>query len=222
VAITDVIARLRAIDEQLPPSDGVAAFNHVYLQVTEAVRDRLGSGFFADPAFVEELDVCFAGLFIGAVDAAVASDSLPLPWEPLFDLRRRAGLKPIQFVLAGMNAHINHDLAVALVRTCVSRRRTPEQVLADYERLNDVLATLVRPVRQSLLDPELVAAGRPLSPLADLVSNWSIDKARDAAWVHGRTLYELRDAASLTRAYAETLGRMVALVSRQLLVALPA
>jgi hypothetical protein len=48
--VDDVIARMRAIDAELPRRDGVAAFNQVYLEVTERVRDRIGEGFFRDPA----------------------------------------------------------------------------------------------------------------------------------------------------------------------------
>ena len=118
-----------------------------------------------------------------------------------------------------MNAHINHDLAVAVVTTCRRARREPATMHDDYERINELLATVVRPIRQSFLDSLVVEAGAPLSPLADLVSAWSIDNARDAAWVHARTMWELRNVRPLTEAYRRTLGRTVGLVGRQMLVA---
>ena len=118
-----------------------------------------------------------------------------------------------------MNVHINHDLAIAVVTTCRRMRREPVTMRDDYERINDVIAAIVRPIRQSFLDSLVVEAGKPLSPLADVVSNWSIDKARDAAWVHARTLWQIRDVRSLTSAYRRTLGRTVGLIGRQLLVA---
>jgi hypothetical protein len=219
--VEDVLARLSAISGQLPPDDGVAAFNRVYYEVTESVRDHLSAGFFEDPAFMSDLDVRFAGLFLAAVDADAARAQISRPWAPLFEARRREGIDPAQFVIAGMNAHINNDLALALVATCVARGKSPQDVLTDYQRVNVLLAALVGPVRQSLLDPVIVDAGRPLSPLADLISSWSIDKARDAAWLHARTLFQLRDLDWLTSAYEETLGGTVGLVTRQLLLALP-
>jgi len=36
-----------------------------------------------------------------------------------------AGIEPIQFALAGMNAHINHDLPVAIVSTCTELASSP-------------------------------------------------------------------------------------------------
>jgi Family of unknown function (DUF5995) len=218
--MADVIDRMRAIDAGLPLRDGVAVFNRVYLQVTESVRDRLQDGFFRDARFMEQFDVVFAGLYFDSVDAAAADLKVARPWAPLVEARRRRGVAAPQYALAGMNAHINHDLALAVVIACGRARREPATVHRDYERINDLLATVVRPIRQSFLDSLVVEAGAPLSPLADLISNWSIDAARDAAWVHALTLWELRHTRRLAAAYRRTLGRTVGLVGRQMLVAM--
>ena len=42
--IDEVIARLKALDQALPPSDGVRWFNRLYLDVTLAVRDYCAGG----------------------------------------------------------------------------------------------------------------------------------------------------------------------------------
>jgi hypothetical protein len=215
----EVLDRMRAIEAELPRRDGVAVFNRVYLEVTELIRHRLRDGFFRDPRFMEQFDVVFAGLYFESVDAAMAGAEVPRPWAPLVEARRRRKVAPAQYALAGMNAHINHDLALAVIIACGRARREPATVHRDYERINDLLAMVVRPIRQSFLDSLIVEAGAPLSPLADLISNWSIDAARDAAWVHARTLWKLRHTRALAAAYRRTLGRTVGLVGRQMLVA---
>jgi len=43
---------------------------------------------------------------------------VPRAWAPLFEARAKPRIAPIQFALAGMNAHISHDLCLALVATC--------------------------------------------------------------------------------------------------------
>jgi hypothetical protein len=43
--------------------------------------------------------------------------SIPSSWLALFEARHRAGIDRIQFALAGMNAHINHNLPFALEQT---------------------------------------------------------------------------------------------------------
>jgi hypothetical protein len=217
--VDEVVERLRAIESGLPRRDGMAVFNRVYLQVSELVRDQMREGFFRDARFMERFDVVFAGLYFDSVEAAAAGADVARSWAPLVAARRRRGVAPAQFALAGMNAHINHDLAVAVVTTCRRARREPATMHDDYERINELLAIVVRPIRQSFLDSLVVEAGAPLSPLADLVSAWSIDNARDAAWVHARTLWELRNVRPLTEAYRRTLARTVGLVGRQMLVA---
>ena len=47
-----------------------------------------------------------------------------------------AGIEPVQFALAGMNAHINHDLPLAVVSTCSALATAPEvgPHFADWRR----------------------------------------------------------------------------------------
>ena len=136
-----VIARLRRIDDELPPSDGAAVFNRMYLTVTEAVAAGLDGGtVFVDPAFMEQLDVTFASLWIEAYDAD--AHTVPRAWAALFERRHDRAVLPVQFALAGMNSHIEHDLAVAVVQTCRQRDTSPERpgVHHDYEAVNQLLA----------------------------------------------------------------------------------
>lgn len=218
--IGEVIEMMAAVRAGLPRHDGIGVFIDVYQRVTEQVRVRVADDTFTDPRFVEHLDVVFARIFLEVPTEATAGRPVSHAWRPLVDRRGRSDLLPVQFALAGMNAHINHDLAVAVVRTCAERGVSPHVngIRDDYERVNEVLAEVVRPIRQSFLDAHIVAAGRPLSPLADLVSNFSIDKARDAAWVSALTLWEIRNIAFVERSFVQAMGRTVGLVGRQLLV----
>ena len=112
---------MEAIEAVLPPADGFACFNRMYLDVTRQVNSRLGQGFFADPAFMTRLDVTFANLYFAAADPA----AVPLAWRPLAERRATAGIEPVQFALSGMNSHINHDLPLAIVSTCAALATAP-------------------------------------------------------------------------------------------------
>jgi hypothetical protein len=218
--IGDVVARLAAVERRLPAGDGVRVFTRVYREVTERVRLRVGDGTFADPAFLVRLDVVFAHLFLQAEDAMRRGARCSRAWAPLAEHRRRPGVLPVQFALAGMNAHINNDLALAVVATCKEARVDPRRgtVRRDYDRVNDVLAQVVRPIRQSFLDRAVVELGAPLSPAADLVSSFSLEKARDAAWVSALTLWELRALRPLARGVEQSLASTVGMIGRHLLV----
>ncbi|MFF2370652.1 DUF5995 family protein [Agromyces sp. NPDC058110] len=214
-----VVADLDRVRRPLRASDGLAVFVDMYREVTALVGQRVAEGRFDDAPFIEELDVVFAGYFLAVPKAIAAGRPVPKAWDPLID-RRSARLFPLQYALAGMNAHINHDLALAVVDTCERRGLDPNRgtVHADFDRINGVLAELVRPIRQRFLEQAVVRAGAPLSPLADLVTNFSMEKARDAAWATTLTLWAVRDLPFVPESTAQALAGTVGLVSRQLLV----
>lgn len=215
-SVDDVIAQLRAIDQRLSASDGVAAFNRMYLKVTELVLTRIGGGVFTNPAFVTRLDAVFAGLYLHQVSASGAA--LDKAWAPLFEGRGLAR-EPIQFALAGMNAHINHDLPIALVRTCRQLGLTLHTpgVRTDYDSVTGILAEIQEEVRQSFLQGIVLEADRDLAPVVTLVGNWSIAKAREAAWVTAQTLWELDSVPVVQTEFLATLSSSVGMASRFLL-----
>lgn len=224
--VPEVIARMKAIERELPRTDGVAVFNRVYLTVTEkvlAILEGRGGAGFRDNAFLAELDIRFANLWLAAYDASRARKDLPKAWAPLFEGRSPKGRVPLQHALAGMNAHIEHDLPIALWKTCEARRKSPDDpaVKADYQAVNSVLAEVEAEIRRSFLtdlgravDDEV---DDRLGPVAHLVSSWNIEKARDVAWVNAETIWELRRVKFLLPGYLAGLAGTVGMGSRILL-----
>jgi len=211
--IADVVERMRAILGGLPPRDGVACFTRLYLAVTESVNEARGS--FTAPAFLAQLDVCFAGLYFDALDHP------PRAWTPLLDARARPGVAPIQFALCGMNAHINRDLPVALVESCTERgvelrRHGPEH--ADYLAVNALLVSTEARVKKEFLTGDLAIADDALGKVDDVIAMWNVERARDAAWANAETLWALRSSPDLAAAFMEALDGMVGFAGRGLVV----
>ncbi|MGW2374058.1 MULTISPECIES: DUF5995 family protein [Kitasatospora] len=220
MTVEEVVGRLREISAALPLADGVAVFNRLYLTVTEAVRDRLADGYFADPPAMAELDAVFAGRYLLAVAADAAGQEPPACWRPLFALRAHPGVHPLQFALAGMNAHIQHDLPLAVVDLCRRRGCEPADVEQDYHRINGVLAGVESAVREQLLPtPELPGCAEPLT---HLLGAWSVEAAREGAWSAVQALWELRRLPAAARAFAAALDGSVGLLGHALLLPLPA
>jgi hypothetical protein len=216
--VQDVVARLRRIDDELPPGDGAAAFNRMYLAVTEQVAAGLeGARLFRDPVFMEQLDVTFASLWLEAYDAP--SGAVPKAWAPLFERRNDRSLLPVQFALAGMNSHIGHDLPVAVVRTWLLLDASPEDaaVREDYETVNGLLAAGESKIRRSFLTEAGRAADQQVGPVVHLIDSWNIDKARDVAWVNAEAMWAMRRAGSLADRYQAALAHTVGMASRCLL-----
>ena len=224
-SVPEVIHRLQEIEASGPRSDGVVCFARLYRQVTQDVDAELKRQGFSDAPFMERLDVSFAGLFFSALESYERDPaSAPSAWMPLFTQRSRRGIAPLQFALAGMNAHINRDLPVALVTTSEALRvelseRSPEH--SDFERVNALLGQVEAHVKRAYLTGWLARFDRlvhRLRRIDDVIAMWDVARARDAAWTNGQALWALRDQPPLASQFLLTLDRMVGFASRGLLV----
>ena len=218
--VAAVIARMEAIEAANPAADGLACFNRMYLDVTRQVSTALRQGSYADPAFMTQLDVTFAGLYFSAAGTADGPAAVPLAWRPLMQQRANTGIEPIQFALAGMNAHINHDLPLAVVATCAALGTSPEAGahFADYQRVDQLLDAAEQSVRQSFESAAELAVDRHMAAVNSLIANWTINSARDLAWNNSLLLWAVRDDPVARGLLADSLAASAALSSRLLLV----
>jgi hypothetical protein len=193
----------------------------MYLEVTRQVESSLGAGFFADPAFMTQLDVTFANLYFAAVDAAGNLPAVPLAWRPLIELRAHPGIEPVQFALAGMNAHINHDLPLAVTSTCTALATSPSAGAhqADYQKVDQLLDAAEQSVRQSFESAPELAVDRHLQAVSNVIASWSINSARDLAWTNSLLLWEVRSDPLARGLLCDSLAAATAAASRMLLIA---
>ena len=218
--IAGVLRTMRAIERALPPEDGVAAFTRLYRAVTEAVAEAADGAAFEDEATLRWLDVVFANLYFDALRRAATGRAVPSAWRPLVARHSDRRIHPLQFALAGMNAHINRDLPVALVTTCEARgldlrARTPQQ--RDYRAVNRLLRETEASVKGDFLRGPVALADEALGRLDDVVAMWNVERAREAAWVNAETLWALRPLRRLSGEFVRSLDRLVGLAGRGLL-----
>lgn len=220
-SVAGAIARMEAIGAALTETDGLACFNRMYLDVTSEVNAELEHGFYADTEFMTQLDVTFANLYFAAADLAATPAAVPLAWRPLVERRDEPGIEPIQFALAGMNAHINHDLPIAVVATCTDLDSSPDagQHYADYQKVDQLLDAAEQSIRQAFEDAIELTVDHHLQAVATLTCNWSINAARDLAWSNSQLLWALRGDRLSRRLFVDSLAASTALASRLLLVA---
>lgn len=222
--IEDVLARLEAIEKELPHADGVKWFNRLYLEMTQEV-DAVPPQHQEAPPFLERLDVVFANRYFAAFDAA--GDG-PVPsgypfhaWKPLFEARHERGIAPVQFALAGMNAHINHDLSIAVVETCEELGRVPRDdgpEYKDYNSVNAMIGRVEKQMKKWMMTGLLKELDRIFRPVDDIVAVWDIDAARAAAWTRAKVLWSLRELPPLRHEYEEMNDSAVGFAGRALLV----
>ncbi|MBS1810271.1 MAG: hypothetical protein JST84_19065 [Acidobacteria bacterium] len=218
--ISDVIAVMQKLDQALGDHDGLKWFNLLYLKVTESVQNVQVN--WEDPAWLVRLDVVFAQLYF---DAIVAWEQNPAAasraWRPLLQARQRPRIAPIQFALAGMNAHINHDLPLAVVKTCTEFKIKPDEQTPqhrDFQRVNPLLQKVEGEVKSFLATGLVGAIDQSLGRVDDVIAIWNIIKARDTAWNNAEVLWHLRQTSLVSKAFLGNLANLVELSSRGLLV----
>ena len=155
-SIGEVVQILQAIEATCADGDGLKWFNGLYLDVTRAVETRVNAGGFADPDWIAALDVEFAGFYFTALASSLSGGATPGCWQSLFSERSQPTIARIQFALAGMNAHINHDLPEAVVATCRTSNLTPAQV-----KPNQAALTAMRAEREVGLDLTTISTSCP-------------------------------------------------------------
>jgi uncharacterized protein DUF5995 len=220
-SVADVVQTMQIIQAACLDEDGLKWFNWMYLEVTRAVEQRIALGGFRDPAWLAELDIQFAHLYFGALESALSRQPTPGCWRILFECRDEVSIARIQFALAGINAHINHDLPQAIVTTCETTGTAPQHSGAqytDYTALNATLDSLIE-VAKHTLDVRLL--GDPLPPvshLEDTIAAWKVSAAREAAWKNSEVLWHLRTVPALSGTLLNTLDGLTTVTGKALLV----
>jgi hypothetical protein len=209
VTIADVIARMQAVDAQLPANDGIKWFNRLYLMVTQQVDLQPPGGAWKSPLWLNRLDVVFAGLYFSGLSGVLGGQPVPSAWTALFEARYRTDIDRIQFALAGMNAHINHDLALALLATDAEFNIVPgpgSSEFADYQSVNGLLYTVMPSALTMLATDTLGVIAQDTGKIGRLLAFWDICRARELAWDFATHLRNL-----------DPLGRNLALSSQDTL-----
>ncbi|MGH9638620.1 MAG: DUF5995 family protein [Bryobacteraceae bacterium] len=223
-SVSDVLRAMQTIEATCSDGDGLKWFNWLYHHVTLAVEARIASGGFADAAWMAQLDVQFARLYFGALDSALSGQVCPGCWRALFSCRDRVAVARIQYALAGINAHINHDLPQAIVATCQASAAPPQHASAhytDYTALNTTLDALVESAKQILGVRLLGDPLPPVSHLEDTIAAWSVSAAREAAWQNAELLWHLQEAPPLSSNFLHTLDGLTTVAGKALLVPIP-
>jgi hypothetical protein len=98
-------------------ADGIACFSRLYHQITCDVLAAYDAGqLFHCGDFVYQLDLAFAQRYLNALrDHLDGGSEAPSCWALLFDRRQEEGIEEWQFAVVGVNAHVNFDLAFALL-----------------------------------------------------------------------------------------------------------
>jgi hypothetical protein len=174
-------------------------FNRLYMIVTREVDLQPPAGGWKDADWLLLLDVVFAGFYFRAVAGFLSGASaVPSSWNAMLSARFMAGIERIQFALAGMNAHINHDLSLALLATDLQMNVEPAEGSpqhVDYEAVNGLLNTVMPSALEMLASGVLGGLAQDTGKVGRILAFWDICRARDLAWGFADHLRDLNDGA---------------------------
>ena len=222
ITVLQHLTTAQDIFDRLPPpaENRVAAFNALYFTITDRVATALRGADVQDREFLETLDVEFAKRYFAALRLWGDDDhATPDAWEVLFRRAQDDGVSPLAAAMLGVNAHINHDLALALVSTWERLGPPdPDRIHPDYLLINKIFFEEIPGLRRRYSTPFQLTIDRLVGTLDDWSQRVLVSATRAHAWEQAERLWALReDPEDLDRALL-VMDRASAYVGELLLV----
>ena len=214
-----VVAELARLEQRaLARRDRRAIFLTVYGQMSREMKRLVECGTFRDNLWVTRYTVAFANFYREAYGAYENGLPVAKSWRIAFDAAKQGTALVSQDLLLGINAHINHDLALALERVSIDPQR--DDRLADHTAVNEVLRSLTDAVAarvSELYAPGLAGVDACAGTFDEDVSNFSLAIARENAWeaavalANARAELERRAIRRLLDVRASAVARLILL-----------
>ncbi len=210
--LTDLEAAL------LARRDRRAIFVSAYRQITLELQRRIDANEFRDPQWVARYLVAFANLYRQALRDYDAGElaRVPSAWKLAFDTAATGQELVIQDLILGINAHINHDLPVALYQVGIDPERLSRW--EDHTAVNLALVEATGEVQDRIAAVYASGLGvldKALDGLDETLTGFSFVAARDNAWHMGVALVDIGDVQR--NQLRETIDRHASVVGRLVL-----
>jgi uncharacterized protein DUF5995 len=186
--VAEARAGFASLEEALrAANDRRAVFVGAYLTITSAMNEAIEAGEFRDAAWARTYLVHFAQLYMEAFRAFEQGDRerVPTAWLVAFELSASGRGMTLQHLLLGVNAHINHDLAIALARSGIDPDRPMRY--DDHTGVNAVLKRTANALQdhvERLYSPALHFLDEIFGQWDEEFSTLMVDRARETAWSH--------------------------------------
>jgi len=149
-SVDAVLARMTELLTEFERNgDPRAVFLRSYRIITTRVRDQVATTHFTDAVWLAALDVEFARAYFDALEGYEAGRPIPRCWQLAFDLAKAGRTSVIADLMLGMNAHIFHDLPIAVFRLGLGQQgRDVRQ--KDYTLVDELLALKIDEVQTAI------------------------------------------------------------------------
>ena len=182
--------------------DRRGVFTTAYLATTMTMSDWLERRRFLQNDLVARYVVAFGNLYreaIASYEAGLRS-AVPGAWRQSFDACRFRRTSVFQDLLLGINAHINHDLAHAVIRAGLDV--DCDRCYQDHTRMNEALRLATPLVRKRVAanySRWINVANWLLGRTIDATVAGSFARARENAWTWATALSRARSTLACRR-----------------------
>ncbi len=188
-SIDEVISKFREINTKFKKEKNHRLiFATTYLDSTVELKKEIEKNSFYYPNWVESIVVDFANLYISSLKNYERRKKTAISWNAAFKINDEKYHKLSVQLLLAMNAHIYHDLPIALVKS-FDRGYDPEKVRRDFYKMNEVFERLTPKFMALLYDLEDFF-GINKKGLKDWLVFQVVKSMRSDAWALGKELYE--------------------------------
>lgn len=199
----DLEQRAHAFERARDPR---CVFASAYARLSRVLARSFGDAGFADPVWVTRLADIFADYYVRALDARDGGTLEPGAWSTVFEAGARGETSVLEDLVLGMTAHIVNDLPLALCDVGLTAQDGSSRV-ADYHRLNDVLASAIEEVQHEVAeryDPWLGVLDRLFESYDEILTRYGLRISRATAWYNAVRLHDPASRAETLVAIARS------------------
>lgn len=149
-----ILSSLKKLNSTIPKSNisQFLVFNKAYYIVTCAINQATEDGYFNNPVFIEKFTVSFAKHYFTAINNTVSDNhKLPIAWSMVNRANKYKSTPNFVFLMMGANAHINHDLPLALLQ--LMKNENTDDLLSDVLKLDKILIKSGKEIIRSFNEP---------------------------------------------------------------------
>ena len=201
--VDDVIGALAELENALVASkDQRGIFVTAYLGLTRVIQEWIDRGLFLENEIVARYVVEFANTYRQALADYEQGSRLAIPkaWQQSFDTCRDKNASILQYLLLGVNAHINYDLPHAVLQAGLNVNC--DRCYHDHTRINDAVDLAIPLIRHrvaTLYQHSLRITNCIYGRAIDAAVALSFQRARQNSWMWARALHSAQSVAERTQ-----------------------
>ncbi len=182
-SIDEVIEQLdQIILTETKRQSPLAYFATLYREVTAQVKTGIANGRFEDGPRMEKLDVVFATRYLSAYHQFRQGEKPSLCWNVAFEAAQSKDLIILQYLLLGINAHIDLDLGIAAAEIAPGEKI--HSLKKDFQEINTILYALIPIVEDRIakVSPMIGWFDRLGGMRDEQLAHFGLGLTRDHAW----------------------------------------